>query len=293
MIEVTVPYWGDPTLMRQTIDSVTAQTSPHWRLTIIDDDYPGDAIETYVSWLGDDRISYRRKPENEGLVANFRSCVAVATAPLMMMLGADDRLLPCFVEDVLRASEETPAAAMFQPGVRVIDADGEPSLPLADRVKQRLLRPRSTGPLVLSGEPLAASLLHGNWLYWPSLVFRTPVIQSIDFRDDYEIILDLDLVLRLVERGEQLAVLPGTCFEYRRHAASESSTSLLDGRRFRGEKDFFQEAAERSRALGWRRAERAARLHLTSRLHALTLAPAAIRRDPRALTPLLRHALGH
>jgi hypothetical protein len=86
-----------------------------------------------------------------------------------------------------------------------------------------------------------------------------------------------------------------------------SSTRAHDGTRFAEERAFFAEAAARFDALGWPRAARAARWHLTSRLHALRTLPGllaaghldAARAGLRgALTPLPSHAaaraaLGH
>ena len=43
---------------------------------------------------------------------------------------------------------------------------------LADRVKRHVYAPRGPGETVLYGEPLATSLLRGNWLYFPSLAWR-------------------------------------------------------------------------------------------------------------------------
>lgn len=292
-VDLMIPYWGDPTYMRQTLTSVLAQTSAAWRLTIIDDAYPDPWLGAWIDELAHPSVRYVRKRTNEGLVANFRSCVQMAEAPLMAMIGSDDRLLPTYVESILRAHQAFPFATMIQPAVRVIDADGSPSSGLADVVKQRALRPRGEHPHVLAGEDLATSLLHGDWLYWPSLAFRTDAIQSVDFNDAYSIVLDLDVILALIERGASMLVWPEEVFEYRRHAQSESSASLLTGTRFAGEREFFGEVAGRMDSLGWRKAARAARWHITSRLHAATLAPVAARaRSLTSLRTIARHTLG-
>ena len=162
---------------------------------------------------------------------------------------------------------------------------------LADSVKQRLMMPRTRRPRVLSGEDLAASLLRADWLYWPSLAFRRELLVSTPFRDGMPIIQDLALVIDVVCAGGQMLLEPTLCFQYRRHTASASSAKALDGSRFRGERDYFRQAGDQVAQLGWRRAERAARTHLTSRLHALTLVPQAITsKRPGALSTLLRHA---
>lgn len=293
MIDLMIPYWGDPTYAKQTIASVLAQTDPEWRLTVIDDDYPGTVIRDHVSEIGDPRIRYIRKPRNEGIIENFRSCVRTAEAPYMAMPGADDRLLPTYVEDIHRAARRFPDVTIFQPGVRLIDAEGRESSTLPDLVKQKVVRPRGSGDRVLAGEAVATSLLHGDWLYWPSLAFRTERIQAVPFRDGFPIILDLALLLDMIYAGDRLAVLDRVSFEYRRHAASLSSDKLLDGSRFDDERAYFRIAAAQAEALGWMRAARAARWHLTSRAYAALTLPAALRtRDARSLGALAHHMVG-
>ena len=79
--------------------------------------------------------------------------------------------------------------------------------------------------------------------------------------------LDLALLLDLTVGGASLVYDPRVVFSYRRHAASVSSVLAADGDRFIEESAFFDAEARRYAALGWSRAERAAKVHLTSRLH--------------------------
>jgi glycosyltransferase involved in cell wall biosynthesis len=293
VVDLMLPYWGEPEYLRATVRSVLEQTDPAWRLTVVDDANPDPWAGEWIASLGDDRVRYLRNPENRGISAVFRHCVELAEHDLVAVPGSDDVLLPDYVAVVRAAHARFPGADIIQPGVRVIDERGTEVHPLADVVKQRLVRPRGTGTRVLSGEPLAASLLHGDWLYWPSLVFRREAVQATEFRPGLPIILDLALVLDMLLAGSQLVVEPTECFAYRRHSASASSVKLLDGSRFAGEREYFDLAARLMADRGWPRAARAARLHVTSRLYALTLLPAALRlRDGRALRTLLRHAVG-
>lgn len=293
MIDLMIPFWGSPAYLQETVTSIRNQNNPNWRLTVIDDAYPGTEVQEYLAGLHDDRIRYIRKPTNEGIIENFRSCVTEASAPLMAMPGCDDRLLPNYVDEVLRVAEMFPKASIIETGVALIDSHGSASNTVADRVKQNVLRPRGHGRQILSGERLATSLLHGDWLYWPSLAFRTERIQATPFREGFPVILDLALILDLIFNGETLALSPVTAFEYRRHVKSLSSEKLFDGTRFTDERRYFQIAAGQARARGWRDAHRAARTRITSRAYAALTAVDAVRaRDHGALRSLARHTLG-
>lgn len=289
-LHFVIPYWGDPTLLDQTLASVLAQGDPRWRVTVIDDAYPDRTAQQTWSAHPDTRITYLRNEVNLGVAGNFEEARRIASGTLVTFLGSDDLLHPTYVANAWRVHEANPGADIVQLGVEVIDDRGHPTQGLTERIKSRLM-PRGPGPHVLEGEDLAVSLLRGNWLYWPSLVFTHDALQRVRFREDLPTILDLALILDLVVGGSQLVVDPAVCFSYRRHAQSASSLGLHSGDRFAEDRAFFAESAQRMRAMGWDRAGRAAQRRWISRLHALAVAPAAVRQRSRAqVGAILRHA---
>lgn len=291
-LDIMVPFWGDPGLLRATVDTVRTQSDPDWRLTVVDDCYPDPAVAASFAEETDPRIRYLRNEHNLGITANYERCRDLAEHDLMVFLGCDDLLLPDYVATVRAAHERFPEAAIIQPGVQVIDGEGTEVTPLGDRVKG-LLRPDVDAATVLGGEALATSLLRGNWMYWPSLAFRTAVLRRHDFREGLPIVQDLALVVDMVAAGESMVVDPTICFAYRRHEASASSTTLVSGDRLADDRRYYRAAAQQMAERGWTRAARAARLRATSRLHAVSLVPGALRtRDTNALRALVRHAAG-
>lgn len=292
-LDIFVPYWGEPEYMKQTVRSVLAQESDDWLLTVVDDAYPNDEIATFMADIHDSRVRYIRKDTNQGITENYRTCVSMASQEMLVILGCDDILLPNFVDVVMGVHRKFPDAAIIQPGVQIIDENGKVVSTLVDAVKQRIVRPRGNGQQILAGEDLAANLMHGDWLYWPSLAFRTEKIRSVDFRDGFPIIQDLALVMDMVYQGDLLVLDPTVCFSYRRHSNSASSTKLVDGSRFAGEREYFTVSAQQADQNGWRKASRAAKLRLTSRAHSLVLLPKAIvSRNFSAAKVLLRHSFG-
>ncbi|CAA9385901.1 MAG: glycosyl transferase, family 2 [uncultured Nocardioides sp.] len=290
VLEIFVPYWGDPALLDACIDSVLAQDDPDWVMTIVDDCYPDATVARRLAAEPDARITYLRNERNLGITGNYERCRELATGDLMMFLGCDDLLLPDFVRRIKDLHREFPRAAILQVGVRVVDEHGTPIDPLTDKVK-RAIMPRVGDRAELGGERLAQSLLRGDWLYWPSLVFRTDALRDHPFREGLPIIQDLALVIDMTAAGETLALDRTVSFAYRRHTASASSSSLLHGSRFADERRYYRDAAAEMAALGWRRAARTARLRWTSRLHAATLVPGALAaRDRAGLRTLWSHA---
>ncbi|KQT94418.1 hypothetical protein ASG49_05940 [Marmoricola sp. Leaf446] len=283
MIDVVLPYRGDAGLMRAAVTSVLDQTHDDWRLHVVDDADPDPSVHAWLHDHEDPRVSVWRSPRRLGVNAVFRHCAALGQAPFVTFMGCDDLMRPDHLAHLLTMVEACPQASMYQPGVEVIDAQGATHAGLADRVKM-LLRPAG-GPRYLGGEELARSLMTGNWLYFPSMLWRREAA-ALSFRPGLETALDLELVMRLVLSGHQLVVDDHVTFSYRRHAASASSSTARTAARFAEESQISQEVARSCAELGWRRARRAALVRPTSRAHALANVAAALRRGDRAGLPV-------
>jgi glycosyltransferase involved in cell wall biosynthesis len=291
-LDIMLPFYGRFDHFREAVESVIAQTDPDWRMTVIDDVYPDRAPGEWLQSLGDDRITYVRNEHNLGTTGNFMKCVTLMTSERAVIMGCDDVMLPGYLERVNQLLAEYPTASIIQPGVDVIDQDGRVYLPLADRMK-RMLRPRVTGTRVLGGQSLAANLLDGNWTYFPSLVWEVNLLKKFGFSETHAIVLDLLMLLDIVADGGTLVLDDQVVFRYRRHAESLSSSTLIDGSRFVDERELFNTQRERFGNLGWSKAKRAARRHLSSRLHALVKLPSAIvARDFAGAAVLTKHFFG-
>jgi GT2 family glycosyltransferase len=286
LTDVMIPAYGDGPLLREAVASVLAQADPRWRLTVVDDGPADPALAQWCADLGDERVTYLQNPVNLGINRNFQRCLDLAAHELVVLVGADDRLLPGYVAAVSSAAAFFPKAALVQPGVRVIGEAGQPVRPLGDRVKS-VLAMRVAGRRLVGGEELAASLLRGNWMYFPAVAFRREWVQRYGFREGYDVVQDLDLYLRMLFDGAQAVLVEEVCFEYRRHGASLSSTEAVSGGRFREELAFFEEVRVEAGHRGWRRAARAADAHLTSRLHSVVRAASAARGGDLATARLL------
>jgi glycosyltransferase involved in cell wall biosynthesis len=267
-IDVMMPFYGDVAQFRQAVTSVLDQSDGDLRLVVIDDCYPDPEPAAWLASVADPRIHYLRNETNLGVNGNFRRCVELVEAEYFVVMGCDDVMLPDYVAGVRSLARDHPQATVIAPGVEVIDDDGRVVRPLGDRIKT-LLTPRAQPgrPAVLRGEAMATSLYHGNWTYFPSLLWRTDPVREVGFRPGLDIVLDLALLVDLAARGGSLVHDARVAFRYRRHEASVSSVQAVDGRRFAEENAFFAEEARRCAQRGWPRAARAARLHATSRLN--------------------------
>lgn len=289
MIDIVIPAYAGGQLLAQAMRSVLAQTSDDWRLRVLDDASLDPGMDGLVTGFDDPRISYSRNDENRGINAQFNAALHAGDNDYVVIMGEDDEMLPAYVAQVSTVLARFPEAAIVQPGVQVIDGAGNQVTPIGDRVK-RLLAHRPTEPTPYGGEPLMASLLRGNWCYFPSLCWRRDAVRDLGFPREYDVVQDLALLVEVLRRGHQMVVDPRPAFRYRRHGSSLSSERAVDGRRFLEEASYFRDVARSLEADGMHVAARAARWHLTSRLHALLRIPDALRsRDPAAVRTLVRH----
>lgn len=286
-VDVLFPYYGDVELMKQAVRSVIGQTHTDWRMIVLDDGYPDDSIPGWFASLNDDRITYIRNEQNLGANGNYTKALTFVENELVTVMGADDVMLPNYLEWLVAAAAAHPDAEVFQPGCVVIDEHNALSNTLVERTKA-YYRPKETS--LLSGEELAVSLLRGAWHYFPSLGWRAKTITELGFRPGLNVVQDLALILDVALKGGALFYDAQVAFMYRRHKASDSSWRALEGTRFDEEREYFNAIAREMQAKGWHRAARVARLHVSSRLHALTLLPkAALAKKWDGVKNLARH----
>ena len=285
-IDIALPFYGDVDYLKLAVDSIRNQTDFQWRLLVSDDGYPDPHVREWFSGLNDPRIHYSRNETNLGANGNFRKCLELVTADYVVVMGADDVMHSDFVATIRRTLESDSDVAIVQPQVRIIDGDGEVINPLADRIKTRI-RP-AAGKYF--GESVCQGLMSGNWLYFPSVVWRTTDVKSVGFRDGLNVAQDLGLAIDVLMSGEKLLVIDDILLDYRRHAGGDSTVRALSGNRFIEERAFFNGLADEFDARGWSKAAKAARRHWTSRLNAASLLPASIR-NRKGTKELFKHVV--
>ncbi len=263
-IHVVVPAYGESPYLADTLRSVLAAADEQTLITVVDDGSPGEEVRVAATAAGSG-VEYVRLPVNRGIAGAFQASADLSRGDYTVLLGSDDVLEPWYVQEVRGLVERHAGPAMVLPGVTVIGDKGELVVPLADRVK-RLLTPRREQ--LLHGDRFAASLLLGNWLYFPAIAWRTATLRGYGFRQDMQTALDLDLELRIAFDGGGLAWSPSPAFRYRRHTGSASSRTAMSGDRFGEERALFAWAEGQARELGWRRSVWASYLHPTARFHA-------------------------
>lgn len=274
-IQFLIPHFGRQEFLVDCIESLLLQENPNWDAIVLNDD-PQNPITSEVWGHMDARVRVVENSKNLGVTENFNQCLRVRTCELFVILGSDDRLLPNFVDEALKLANLIPKASMYQLGVQVIDTQGKPVNPIEDRVKT-VLRPKVAETALLESPQALNSLTRGNWLYFPSIVWRASQVGNNEFDAAYKVVQDLDLVTRLLMKGGRIGLGRTLAFQYRRHPKSASSLAGITSTRYVEEAVILTDTAQKLKALRLHKASLQARFRIIARFSALVGALRALR----------------
>lgn len=92
-VSVCIPTYNRTDLLKQSIESVLAQSFTDYEL-IISDNASEDSTVAIINSFSDPRIVYQRHQKNIGLVNNWNSCLAAASGEYVTIFHDDDLMLP-------------------------------------------------------------------------------------------------------------------------------------------------------------------------------------------------------
>ena len=208
--------------LRQAIDSVLAQTYPHWELCIADDASTSKAIRPILEEYKkqDSRINVVYRSESGHISAASNSALGLASGDFIGLLDHDDELHPdALLEvalmiyqhddaDLIYSDEDkiTPTGIRFNPFFK------------PDWAPERLLSHMYCGHLG---------------------IYRTTIVRQIGgFREGYHGSQDYDLCLRFTEQSDKVYHIPKILYHWR--TLQESTAINPDS------KSYAYDAAERA-----------------------------------------------
>lgn len=147
---VTIPAYKDRYL-KETIDSVLAQSYQDYEVVIVNDASPYD-LDSIVSQYSDPRIRYFKNEKNCGakdVVDNWNICLSHATGSYLICMGDDDNLTPRCLQDFADLIEKYPNLDLFHARSEIIDDDSNFVCVLEERpewesVYSLIYNPRNT-----------------------------------------------------------------------------------------------------------------------------------------------------
>lgn len=214
---IAVPVYRTPLeYLRQMIESVQAQTYPHWELCIAngspEDEVLRRELEAYKE--KDSRIKVQYLQQNEGIAGNTNAALAMASGEYIGLLDHDDLLAP----DALFEAAGALKAAKRQSG-------GTPEMIYTDedKVSQDLkehfqpnLKPDFSPDLLRSN----------NYICHFLIVARSLYDRVGGFDSQYDGAQDYDFILRCSEQARGICHVPRVLYHWRTHAKSTADNPI-------------------------------------------------------------------
>ena len=113
LVSIITPLYNGERFVAQTIESVLAQTYPHWEMIIINDgskDNSEAIVQKYTEQ--DARIQLVSQP-NAGSAAARNNGIRRASGRYIALLDADDLWEPFFLESQLNLMQKTSALLVY------------------------------------------------------------------------------------------------------------------------------------------------------------------------------------
>jgi glycosyltransferase involved in cell wall biosynthesis len=123
---VMIPAYNCAKYLGPCLESVLAQDPGigQMEIEVVDDYSTEDDPEAVVREVGKGRVKFHRKNRNEGVTANFNSCVQRSSGELVHILHGDDYVLPGFYRTIAELAERYPAVSFFHTRALVVDEAG-------------------------------------------------------------------------------------------------------------------------------------------------------------------------
>ncbi len=204
------------------MDSILAQTVSPLRVLIIDDASPDNSAEVAAEIAkGDSRVTFLRHPLNRGHIATYNEGIEWASSEYMLLLSADDYLLP----------------GALNRAIQLMDANSEMAFTFGNAL-ERSPSGAETPIRAVSGNA-DAHILSGvrfielsgprNIVPTPTAVVRTQLQHNVGgYRSQLTHSGDMEMWLRLAAHGS-VGMLKAYQAVYRRHAANMSLAYFTEG----------------------------------------------------------------
>ena len=210
LISVVVPIYKTPEVfLRQMIESVTAQTYPHWQLCIADGS--GDTAGTkriVDSYLSDKRIKYKILAENLGIADNTNAAMELADGDYIALFDHDDLLSENALYEV--------ADRICKTGAEIVYTDEDKVTSDLSERYQPNFKP-----------DFNLDLLRSNNYICHLLVVKKTLVQEVGGqKKEFDGAQDHEFLFRCIEKAKGIEHIPKVLYHWRVHKASTADNPL-------------------------------------------------------------------
>lgn len=205
-VSVLMPVYNAGRYVAEAVESILGQTFADFEFLIVDDGSTDGSLGILREYAARDSRVRLTSRENRGLVTTLNELLAAAKGEYAARMDADDVCLPERFARQVAFLRSNPGVLAVGGAFIITDEAGVELTTIRPPVDDRELQ-----SLALSGR---------NPFCHPAVMMRRAAVDAVGgYRQELMLAEDLDLWLRLGERGE-LAGLPHVLIRYREHGGS-------------------------------------------------------------------------
>ena len=218
LVSIGIPTYNGAKHLRESIESVIAQTFEDFELILIDDlsrDETWAIAQEYAR--RDTRISAVRNSKTLGLVGNFNRCLEAAKGRYVYVWHQDDVMLPQNIERKVALLNANPQVGFVHSNVLMIDEQGQ--------VLSEHWEADSRQDYIVPGREFFLNMIQPgkNYVCCPSVLGRRECYEKLGhFRSELYFTCDWEMWMRL-SLYYDVGCLGTPLVRFRRHGGSESS----------------------------------------------------------------------
>jgi glycosyltransferase involved in cell wall biosynthesis len=216
LVSVLLCVFNAEDYLGEAIESIIQQTFIDFEFIILNDGSKDNSLKIIEEHAAKDSRIKVISRENRGIVSSRNELLIASRGHYVAVMDADDIALPNRLQLQVQYLDNHPEVLGLGGDYHVIDSKG---------------RHLTTFSLPESNDEIQKMMLVGHTaILHPTSLFRRNAIRAIgDYDPDFELVEDLDLWLRLSEKG-QIANLKKVVLKYRLHGNSISEKNGLKQR---------------------------------------------------------------
>jgi len=201
IISIITPVFNPaPDVLRDTINSVLAQTYPYWELCLADGGSTKAGVAKTLDELSrsDQRILVKHLSENLGISGNSNAALSMASGDYIALMDHDDLIAPDMLFEVAQVINQRPGTEIVYFDEDKISSDGRTRL-------DPFFKPSAWSPDLL---------LSTNYLMH-SVISHSLVDEHGGFRSEMDGAQDWDLSLRITRKKRKIYHIPKVFYHWR------------------------------------------------------------------------------
>jgi glycosyltransferase involved in cell wall biosynthesis len=207
---VVIPAYNAAPFIREALDSVFAQTYPHFQVIVVNDGSPDTSELEQVLLPYIHRVIYL-KQENRGLAGARNTGLRATEGSLVALLDADDIWKPDYLEEQTRFLHEHPEYDLVYCNARFFGDS------VYDGKEYMAVCPSE-------GEATAAAIISRRCHVFVSVTARRDAMLPLGFDESLRSCEDFDCWIRFTAAGHRIGYHRKVLVLYRKHNASLSAS---------------------------------------------------------------------